>query len=171
MLVHHPPQYSCTMPADAKGLCWPPLRLLHDRLESIKLEPGAVKAKDLAATMEEYQPWLAKGVLGFKRPNAASKQALQTSTELEVGGGKRVPIDASLRAAAAEAAAALVSHPCCCLPSPNSAEDMAHPSCLPAALDAASACHAGPGRGAGGRPRAPLAGGLCRAAASSGGAP
>lgn len=47
----------------------------------------------------EYEPWLAKGVAGFRPPSEASRKALETETSLAIG-AKKLPVEAGLRAAA-----------------------------------------------------------------------
>ena len=49
----------------------------------------------------EYEPWLARGVAGFQPPSDASRQALEGEASLAIG-AKKLPLEAGLRAAAAD---------------------------------------------------------------------
>ncbi|PSC72509.1 exostosin-like glycosyltransferase isoform B [Micractinium conductrix] len=86
---------------DAAALWWPPFSKLYNQLETLKLEPGAVAAETLKATLKEYEPWLARGVAGFQPPSDASRQALEGEASLAIG-AKKLPLEAGLRAAAAD---------------------------------------------------------------------
>ncbi|PRW56624.1 Nucleoporin NUP188 like isoform B [Chlorella sorokiniana] len=87
------------MAFDAAALWWPPFQKLYTQLAMSNLEPGAVSAEGLKAALQEYEPWLVKGVAGFRPPSDASRKALETETSLSIG-SKRLPVEAGLRAAA-----------------------------------------------------------------------
>ncbi|KAL4443613.1 hypothetical protein ABPG75_011350 [Micractinium tetrahymenae] len=91
---------------DAAALWWPPFQKLFNQLETLKLEPTAVSAEALKATLAEYEPWLVRGVAGFRPPSEASRKALETEASLSIG-SKKLPVEAGLRAAAADVSRAL----------------------------------------------------------------
>jgi hypothetical protein len=96
------------MPFDASEYYWEPFKALYDRLEGIKLDPGAVDVSSLQSILkEDYAPWLIKGLRGFKTPSDASKKAIETETRL-VARGKDVPIEPALVPAALAVSKALV---------------------------------------------------------------
>ncbi len=92
---------------DAGDLWWPPFHRLYEQLERVKLEPTSVPADTLKAALAEYEPWLARGVASFRPPNEASARALASETMLGVHGGKIMPVEAGLKAAAADVSAML----------------------------------------------------------------
>lgn len=95
------------MPFDASQFYWEPFKALYDRLEGIKLDPGAVDVSSLQSILkEDYAPWLIKGLRGFKTPSDASKKAIETETSL-VARGKDVPIESALVPAALSVSKAL----------------------------------------------------------------
>lgn len=55
----------------------------------------------LFACAAEYEPWLVKGVSGFRPPSEASRKALESEASLSIG-SKKLPVEAGLRAAAAD---------------------------------------------------------------------
>jgi len=95
------------MPFDAADLYWPPFRSLYAQLEAIKLEPEAVDPASLKSSLQEYTPWLTKGLGGFKKPNETSRKALETETQLLVG-AQKLPVEAGLRNATLATSRALV---------------------------------------------------------------
>ena len=90
------------MATPAAGLYWPPFKRVFETLERLKLEPGSLSPESLRATLKEYELWLAAGLQGFKPPNAASRTALESESALPVPGGKKLPVEAGLRAPALE---------------------------------------------------------------------
>lgn len=64
-------------------------------------------ATTLQAALKEYEPWLARGLQGFRPPSAASAALLEGDRPLEVGGARKLPIEAALRQPALELSAAL----------------------------------------------------------------
>ena len=95
------------MPFDASDLHWPQFKALYDRLEGIKLEPGAVDVSSLQTILNEYTPWLIKGLRGFKTPSDASKKAIESETSLKID-SETLTIEAGLRDAALAVSKALV---------------------------------------------------------------
>ena len=83
-------------------LVWPPFKALYDRLEGIKLDPGAVDVASLQQILKDYTPWLAKGLDCFKPPSDASKRVIETEQSIKYyafGGlsSGDIPIEAALR--------------------------------------------------------------------------
>ena len=96
------------MPFDASQLYWEPFKALYDRLEGIKLDPGAVDVSSLQSILkEDYAPWLIKGLRGFKTPSDASKKAIETESSLTAR-GKDLSIEPALREPALAVSKALV---------------------------------------------------------------
>jgi hypothetical protein len=97
------------MPFDAKALFWPStgFRSFFDRIEAIKLDPGAVEVSALKSIVNEFQPWLLQGLEGFKTPNDASRKAIETESTLSVG-SQKMPVEAGLRSPTLTVATALV---------------------------------------------------------------
>jgi hypothetical protein len=93
-------------------LYWEPFKALYDRLEGIKLDPGAVDVSSLQSTLKnDYAPWLIKGLRGFKTPSDASKKTIENEASFKAR-GKDVPIEPALRGAALAVSKALVSLLC-----------------------------------------------------------
>jgi hypothetical protein len=87
---------------DAQALWWPPFAKLYNQLKLLEQALDAVPAADLQATLAEYEPWLIKGAAGgFRPPSEASRRALETEPSLSIG-GKKLPVEAGLRGAAAD---------------------------------------------------------------------
>lgn len=102
------------MPFDATGLYWPSFKDLHTVVESIILDPGLVDASHLKSTLDEYTPWMIQGLSSFKKPNEASKKAIETETMLTVG-KQKLQVDPSLRPTALFVSNALVCHAVLCV--------------------------------------------------------
>lgn len=94
-------------PPSPAELFFPPFSRIHAQLERLRLEPEAASQAELQAALQEYEPWLAQGLRGFRPPSAASRRALEGDAPLAVAGGKKLPVEAALRQPAFELSAAL----------------------------------------------------------------
>lgn len=95
--------------SQARDLWWPPFGRLQMELERVQSDPSAHALEHLHSLLKESAPWLAKGLKGFKGPNASSKRAVETENSLKIGDKKAVPVEAPLRAPTFQVSQALVS--------------------------------------------------------------
>ena len=63
------------------------------------VRPALLTPRPAPGLAPEYEPWLSKGVAGFRPPSEASRKALEGEASLSIG-AKKLPVEAGLRAAA-----------------------------------------------------------------------